>query len=67
MITTNIHGVKAIRMARIDFGGFVSHKFLFETESGLVEISGFALESLEVEMLPMRHAHQEATESEEAS
>lgn len=54
MITANIHGVKAVRLVRIEYGDFVEHKFVFETSDGDVVISGFAPASLEVEILPTR-------------
>lgn len=54
MITANIHGVKAVRLVRIEYGDFVEHKFVFETRDGDVVISGFAPAALEVEILPTR-------------
>jgi hypothetical protein len=60
MITANIHGVKSIRMERITYGDFVQHKFVFETEDGKVELSGFAEAALYVETMPTRSARGEA-------
>lgn len=55
MITTNIHHVTAISMERVDFGSFISHKFVFMTEDGeRVEIDAFASESLDLAMKPQR-------------
>jgi len=54
VITTNIHGVKSVRLVRIEYGDFVEHKFVFETGDGDVVISGFAPAALEVEILPTR-------------
>lgn len=45
MITTNIHHVTAISMERVDFGSFISHKFVFMMEDGeRVEIAKSGIE-----------------------
>jgi hypothetical protein len=54
VITANIHGVKAVRLVRIEYGDFVEHKFVFETGDGDVVISGFAPAAMDVEILPTR-------------
>ena len=54
MITANIHGVKSIRFACDVHDNFVSHRVIFETEDGPVEISGFAEKMLEVEVTKAR-------------
>lgn len=63
--TTNIHGVKAIRLERTDFGSFVSHKVVFETDDGVVEVSGFAPHDLPFKQMPDRvaEASQDAIEA----
>jgi hypothetical protein len=48
--TTNIHGVKAIRVRATVFETFVSHEFTFETtDGGTITVSGFAPEILTIE------------------
>lgn len=64
MITTNIHHVTAISMEQINFGSFISHKFVFETENGKVEIDAFASGPLELVVKPSRDT---LIDSEEAS
>lgn len=54
MITANIHFVKSIRIVRDVHDTFVSHRVIFETEDGPVDISGFAPKLLEVEVTAPR-------------
>lgn len=49
--TTNIHGVKAIRVVPTIFSDFVSHAVIFELEGGgEVCVSGFSPELLTLEI-----------------
>jgi len=55
VISTTIHHVAAISLEKIDFGGFISHKFVFVTEDGeKVEIDAFSAESLDLAVKPPR-------------
>jgi len=54
MITANIHFVKSIRFACDVHDNFISHRVVFETDDGPVEITGFAEKQLTVEMTPTR-------------
>lgn len=48
--TTNIHGVKAIRIVPKVFPNFVAHEIIFELEDGDVTVSGFASTMLPIEI-----------------
>jgi hypothetical protein len=50
--TTNIHGVKSIRVIPVIFSTFVAHTVVFETAEGEITVSGFAPELLSVEIQP---------------
>lgn len=54
MITSNIHHVTSISLELVQFGSFVSHKFVFETDDGKVEIDAFASGPLELVVKPSR-------------
>jgi hypothetical protein len=63
MITANIHHVTAISLQLVKFGSFISHKLVFATEDGQVEINAFASGPLELVVKPPRDTH---IDSEEA-
>jgi hypothetical protein len=50
--STNIHGVKAIRIVPKVFGSFVAHDVVFELEDGEVHVSGFSPKMLAIEIAP---------------
>jgi len=63
--TTNIHGVKAIRVLPKIFRDFVSNEITFELEDGgTVTVSGFAGKVLPIEAAPEYHAETAAADNE---
>ncbi|MGJ7512382.1 hypothetical protein [Variovorax sp. GT1P44] len=62
--TTNIHGVKSIRVVPTVFRDFVSHLVVFELiGGGEVTVSGFAPELLSVDVQEPASAIEEAPET----